>query len=56
MMTLKVDKRIYAAGRTCQIRLPLEFIKTLDIAINELVDVELKDNQIIITKKLKEVR
>jgi antitoxin component of MazEF toxin-antitoxin module len=49
------ERKIYDVSGAKQIRLPSKFVKKLNIVINEVVNVELKDDKIIISKKLKEV-
>jgi antitoxin component of MazEF toxin-antitoxin module len=45
-----MERRIYKKSRTATINLPIEFIRLLNIEINEIVNVELVNDKIVITK------
>jgi len=47
---MKAQRRIVKASYTVRLNLPKKFIDNLGIEINDLVDVELLDDKIIITK------
>lgn len=49
---MKLERRIVKSSRTSRINLPLEFLKLLDIKINEVVNVELVNDVIVISKKV----
>jgi antitoxin component of MazEF toxin-antitoxin module len=46
-----VERRIVKASRTSKITIPLDYLKSLGIEINDIVEVELKKNCIVIRPK-----